>query len=111
MILSELGERQETFDVNRALHAIRKSVARGRAASASTLQKSGAAPAARRACCVQRRGKRLGYCDWHSPPRAARCRFQENIILDYYSELLLLDYIVLDRVHTCRLTNFQTPST
>jgi hypothetical protein len=107
-----LGERQETSDVNRALHAIRKSVARGRAASASTLQKSGAvARRAARMLIVQRRGKRLGYCDWHSPPWAARCRFQENIILDYYSELLLLDYIVLDRVHTCRLTNFQTPST
>jgi hypothetical protein len=112
MILSELGERRETSDVNRALRAIRKIVARGRAASASTLQKSGAAPAGRRACRsfnvaenglaiatgIRRRGR----------PDAI---FRKTIILDYYSELVLLDNIVLDRLHTCRLTNFQTPST
>jgi hypothetical protein len=45
MILSELGERRETSDVNRTLRAIRKIAARGRAASASALQKSGAPPA------------------------------------------------------------------
>lgn len=113
MILSEFWERRETSDVNRALRAIRKIVAHGHVAPPTTLQKSGAAIAGRGARCLSFSVTENGLVLRLALAAAGRirCCFQESIILDYYSQLLLLDNIVLDRLHTCRLTNFQTPST